>query len=67
MPVGTYNLLVTNIEYDSLFQEVIVEDGKITTVKLELVTAERTLNVVTVTAQTQERMTEVKFLQFPLL
>ncbi|MBK7109865.1 MAG: TonB-dependent receptor [Chitinophagales bacterium] len=66
VPVGTYNLLVTNIEYDSLFQEVIVEDGKITTVKLELVTAERTLNVVTVTAQTQERMTEVKISTIPI-
>lgn len=66
VPVGTYNLLVTNIEYDSLFQEVIVEADKITTVKLELVTAERTLNVVTVTAQTQERMTEVKISTIPI-
>lgn len=66
VPVGTYNLLVTNIEYDSLFQEVIVEADKITSVKLELVTAERTLNVVTVTAQTQERMTEVKISTIPI-
>lgn len=66
VPVGTYQLLVTNIEYDSLYQEVIVEKDKITSVKLELVTAERTLNIVTVTAQTQERMTEVKISTIPI-
>lgn len=65
-PVGTYDILVTNIEYDSLFQQVTVEAGKITNVKLNLKTAERTLNVVTVTAQTQAKMTEVKISTIPI-
>lgn len=65
-PVGTYNLLVTNIEYDSLFQLVTVTEDKITNVKLELTLGSRTLNTVTVTAQTQEKMSEVKISTIPI-
>ncbi len=63
---GDYNLMVTNIEYDTLIEPVTVVANQITNVKLFAKAAERTLQTVTVTAQTQEKLTEVRISTIPI-
>lgn len=63
---GNYTLMVTNIEYDSLLEPVTVVAGQILNLKLQMTLGERTLQTVTVTAQTQEKLTEVRISTIPI-
>ena len=57
---GSFQLMVTSIEYDTLIEPVTVTANQITNVKLYAREASRQLQTVTVTAQTQAKLTEVR-------
>jgi hypothetical protein len=63
---GTYTLRITSIDYDTLEQQITVEQGKFLDVKLYLTKTDRLLNTVTVSAQTQAKLTEVKISTIPV-
>lgn len=60
VPVGTYTILVTNIEYDTLREPVTVEPNKMINMKLFMKRGSRVLQTVTVKGKTQERYEQVK-------
>ncbi len=61
VPLGTYTVLVTNIEYDTLREEIILErSGQIVNLRLLLDRSDIRLKEVTVTSKTQEKYEEVQ-------
>ncbi|HAE13778.1 MAG: carboxypeptidase-like regulatory domain-containing protein [Chitinophagales bacterium] len=63
---GSFQLMVTSIEYDTLIEPVTVTANQITNVKLYAREASRQLQTVTVTAQTQAKLTEVRISTIPI-
>lgn len=66
VPVGNYLLHITSVEYDTLEKNITVEANKIVDLKLYLGKSDKVLNTVTVSAQTQEKLTEVKISTIPI-
>ncbi|HEX5001992.1 MAG TPA: TonB-dependent receptor [Bacteroidia bacterium] len=60
IPAGTYTLMVTSIDYDTLQTEVTVANGDIITRKLFVSKRTVDLNAVNISAEKQEQKTEVK-------
>jgi hypothetical protein len=66
IPAGEYTLMITNIEYDTLEQPITIVANQIQNVQLFMNAADRTLQTVTITAQTQEKATEVRISTIPI-
>ncbi len=66
IPAGDYTLMITNIEYDTLEQDITIVANEIQNVQLYMKAADRTLQTVTITAQTQEKATEVRISTIPI-
>jgi hypothetical protein len=60
IPAGTYTLMVTSIDYDTLKQEVVVAAGDIVTRKLYVSKRTVSLGEIDISAEKQEQQTEVK-------
>lgn len=60
IPAGTYTLMITSIDYDTLQQEVTVAAGDIVTRKLYVSKRTVSLSAVDISADKQEAQTEVK-------
>lgn len=59
IPPGDYTVKLTYVGYDTLMQKFVIEANKITSVKLNLLQAGITLNEVTITSKTQQKVEEV--------
>jgi len=59
VPEGQYTLMVSYLGYDTLSKQIFVEEGKITTEKLFLKKGSVQMNVVEISAEKQERQTNV--------
>ncbi|MFN0274887.1 MAG: TonB-dependent receptor [Chitinophagales bacterium] len=66
VPVGSYLVQITSVEFDTLEQSISVEVNKILDLKLYLSKSDKILNTVTVSAQTQAKLTEVKISTIPI-
>jgi len=60
VPVGEQKLVMTYIGYDTLFQNVLVEAGKIANVKFNMVQSGISLDIVTVSSKTTSKLEEVQ-------
>ncbi len=60
VPAGNYKIIITYIGFDSLQQNINIEEGKIITKRFELIESSIELQEVKISAERQEMKTEVK-------